>query len=120
MRAKQEIFLNELLSGASIKSAAHKCNVSERQASRWMASDELKQELSQRKERLSQEFDSGLLSASLEALETLRALLAENYPPSVRRMAASSLLESRLRWLDIVDFERRLSELEAKAWPANR
>lgn len=116
MKANQETFIRALLTGSSIKQAALESGISERQATRWLASDAIKAELLARQKQLADEFSSGLLSSSLDALNTLRELLDSKHAPNIRRMAASSLLEHRLRWIDAIDFENRLSALEARAY----
>lgn len=59
---------------------------------------------------------AGKLGATVaKAVETLESLLSSGTPPAVRMAAARSLIEFSLRTREAVSWEKRLSDLEARA-----
>lgn len=115
MKAKQEIFINGLLSGRNVKRSAQDACISERQAHRWLSEPEIKQELSRRQSRISEEIHAGLLAGAQESVSLLCGFVRDDYlNDELRRQAARDLLNAYFKHTDIIDFERRLSALEAK------
>jgi hypothetical protein len=96
---KQDAFLGALLAEPTIYGAAQKVGINEATAYRWLKDPAIAQ--AQR--------------TASEAIETLRAVMADEEAPASARVAASkTLLEFAIKVGTVEDLETRIAALEAK------
>jgi len=108
-------FLNCLLTGESVALAAKSAGVPERTAYRWLDEKGFSSVYETARKRLLETAWRKLESTALRAVDGLSDVL--DYPEkrgaNVKRLAALSLLELLLKIRDHVEFEARLTALEA-------
>lgn len=116
MTAKKKRALAALLSAPTKRAAAALAGVDYSTLRRWLTQDEAfrrayQDELAALLEGASEQVRHGML----DAITTLRRIVAdEEAPESTRVAAARVLVDSGLRLIETVDFEKRLSALEAR------
>lgn len=112
LTSKQEAFLAALLSAPTHAEAAKVARVSEATARRWLTLPHVRAAwLDMRR----QVVDQALLTvqtATTEAVATLRACLAPDMPPGVRVRAATAILETAVRAIELNDLDARIEQLE--------
>jgi hypothetical protein len=118
--SRQRSVLTHLLNGEPVNRAAKLARVSERQVYRWLKLDpEFKSTIRQAQGVMLDGVGLQLVTLASDAVEVLARLLSN--PPSrsdapgagVQLRAAVAVLDACLRWREVVDFEDRLSALEA-------
>ena len=111
---KKTLVIGYLLLGETIASAAKKANVSDRQVFRWME-DETFTTLLHKEERKVMDACSwrlvGEVKASVDALVNVRDFPSQAGAGN-KRLAAVALLETTLKYKDVLTFEERLTRLE--------
>jgi transposase len=108
--------LHALAAGATIAKAAAHANVSECTVYRRLADADFCKRLEALQAEMVQRNADLLLTASLQACQTLVDLLAPTVPISVRRAAARDILDPSLSLRQNVEMEKRLAVVEARAW----
>ncbi len=101
-----------LAAGASVASAARKTGCSARTLFRRMEDEAFRRQVARARGRIVSRATSMLAQTSIRAVATLRKLL-DNENPSVKRMAARSVLESLARLAGQGEMEERVAELES-------
>ena len=101
-----------LASGASVAAAARKTGCSVRTVFRRLDDDGFRRRVARARGRIVSRATSMLAETSIRAVATLRKLL-DNENPSVKRMAARSVLEALARLSGQGDMEERVAELES-------
>jgi len=101
-----------LAAGASVAAAARKMGCSARTVFRRLEDEAFRRQVAAARGRIVSRATSMLAQTSIRAVATLRKLL-ENENPSVKRMAARSVLDALARLSGQGDIEERVAELEA-------
>lgn|SRR5262249_5968221 len=115
LTAKQTAAIAALLSEPSVKRAAARCQISERQLHRWICQVGFAARLKEARGRIIEVTLSNLQSASSKAVETLNEIMCDpDAGPTARVSAARTILEMTLRANDSLVMSERLAALEAK------
>ena len=115
---KKRKFIAALLTETNVRNASKAASISERSAWRWLASDEgVKAELVKRQDALLRMAVVGLAADMSTARETLRTLMtdwvvASIRGSSVRCRAAIAVLDSGMRFLELLSVTERIGALE--------
>lgn len=117
LTARQQKTLEYLLAGSTIKAAADKASVSERQVYRWLDQDAFQQALKNAQNTRLDQVNNRLLILAVKALDTLADVLSDPAMPgqAVASITADRILSQALKWRDLADVEERLTALEQKA-----
>lgn len=108
-----EMAINALLSCPRIEDAARQCGISRTTLWRLSQNPDFQFRLREARSHLSEEIVTSLSANSLEAVNTLRAvMLNKRATPSVRANAASRLIELSIRAKQQLDVEQRLIAVE--------
>lgn len=113
LTAKQEAFLAALLVAPTVTEAARVANVAESTARRWLAQPLIHRAWLDRRREVVDQAMTGVQLATRAAVATLLDCLKPKYPAAVRVRAATSLLDTALRSVEIGDLAARIEELEA-------
>ena len=112
LTAKQEAFLATLLTMPTLTEAARAVRISDATARRWLTLPSVQAAwLDMRR----QVVDQALLTvqtATMEAVATLRDCLADKMPPGVRIRAATAILDTAIRAIEINELAVRIKQLE--------
>ena len=113
--AKRAIAITELLNPANRTHAdvAAKVGIAERQLYRWMENADFQAELAAARKALLERTLDRLAGANAYAVDALLSVLSTHNPPGLRRLAANDILNHHAKMVDLVDLERRLSDMEA-------
>ncbi len=115
LTAKQETAITALLTEPSQEKAAKKAGVSRSSLLRWLADESFRQAYETARSESVQRILQSLQSASLEAIETLRAVMKDKLAGAPARVAAARcVLDNMLRSREALDIEERLRNLETK------
>lgn len=110
--SKQEAFLAALLTAPTLAEAAKAAKIGESTARRWLTLPTVQSAwLDMRR----QVVDQALLTvqnATAEAVATLRGCLADDMPPGVRVRAATAILDTAIRTVEISDLAARIEQIE--------
>lgn len=118
MNRQRELALAALLTEPTIAKAAEKANVSESTLLRWLNDSAFQAEYAQLRRRAVENAIGRLQGAAGVAVETLVTVARDEaaaFPANVRITAARSILEYSFKGAELLDFEKRLAELEAVA-----
>ena len=111
LSARQIGFITALLGEPSIAAAGRACNVPKSTAARWLAEADFKKALDAARAEV---FKDGLAiikaAARAAALELVALLKARD--PSVRRLAADSILRAAFKGHEALELESRVEALE--------
>ena len=111
---KQHAYVEALASGKGLEAAAVAAGISDRTGRLWRALPSVQAALrAARSERLA---DATSVSVAMmgDALETLRAVMQDTEAPySARVAAARCVLESGVKFTEVLDLAARVAELEA-------
>jgi DNA-binding MurR/RpiR family transcriptional regulator len=112
---KQEVAIAALLTCPTLAEAAQRAGISEPTLGRWLRRDDFQTAYRQaRREAVSQAI-AHLQRVSGEAVETLRAIMADGKAPaSARVTAARAVLEVAIKAVELEDLEARIADLEAR------
>lgn len=113
LTAKQWRAITALIATPTVQAAAAAANVTERTLYRWQQSAAFRSAFRVEARRVHGESTSGLLAASRDAVDTLRAALTSE-SPSVRIRAARSILELASKAAED-DTAERIDRLELAA-----
>lgn len=115
VRGKQASAIIELLNPANRNYAdvAAKCGIAERQLYRWLEDDDFRAELAAARKALLERTLDRLAGANVYAVDALLSVLDRSNPAGLRRLAANDILNHHAKLVDLVDLERRLSDMEA-------
>jgi hypothetical protein len=104
-----------LAAGATYDAAAAQAGVSERTVRRRMDEPEFRQQVDAARADLVTQTTARLVSASVEAVATLEALLGPETPPAQRLGAAKAVIELATRLREQEDLASRITALEEGA-----
>lgn len=111
---KQSRALEALLGAPTVRSAASMASVSEATLYRWLAEPTFAQAYRDARRKSFEQSTAALQSAAIEAVETLRQVMAgADTPASARVAAARAVLEHSHRAMELEDLSVRLKALEA-------
>jgi hypothetical protein len=113
---KQERVALLIAAGRSIKAAAAEAKCGERTAHAWLDDPRYRSLISELRHRMLDEAVGTLAEATNAAVSTLRDLLDDDHG-NVRLRAALGIIDAVVRLRDHVEFERRLTALEAQNEP---
>jgi transposase-like protein len=100
--------------GSSVVAAARKAGVGTRTAFRWLREDAFKDRVEELRDMLTSATIDAMVSAGVEAAETLRKLMRSENDPAVRLGAARTLLSSLLSYRQHAEFNARIAKLESE------
>ena len=112
LTAKQEAFLAALLTAPTIGEAARAAKIADATARRWLAQPTVRAAWLEMRRQVVDQALMGVQAATAEAVATLRACLADDMPPSVRVRAATAILDTAVRAVEINDLAERIEQLE--------
>jgi len=113
---RQRCFIGALLAAKTVRQSAELAGVCERTAYRWLRSEVVRAELSQRQDAALQQATGQLVEAMAEAIAVLREIMADGGAQSSARVAAArAVLEASLRCAELLDLARRVAALEETA-----
>ena len=113
LTAKQSRAVAALLSESTIKAAAEKVSVSERQLYRWLADGTFRAELQRAQDEALDLAVTRLAGGTGAALDTLRAIMANPFSKDAARVRAAAVwLAVTLRWREVRDLAERVEALE--------
>ena len=112
LTAKQERFLAALLVSPTVADAAKAANVADSTARRWLAQPDIHRAWLDRRREVVDQAMTGVQLATRAAVATLLDCLKEKYPAGVRVRAATALLDTAIRAVEIGDLAARIEELE--------
>lgn len=110
-RKGEDAFLVALAAGATVRDAATKAQISERQAYRRVQEPGFRRQVSKLRAELIDSAAGKLADGASEAAGCLRSLLLTE-APSVRLGAARALLEMAFRSRELLEYEERLQKVE--------
>lgn len=115
VRGKQASAIIELLNPVNRNYAdvAAKCGVTERQLYRWLEDADFQAELAAARKTLLERTLDRLAGANAYAVDALLSVMSAQNPAGLRRLAANDILNHTTKLVDLVDYERRLSDMEA-------
>jgi hypothetical protein len=114
LNAKQVLALDALMKTPSIEEAALVSKVGTRTLYRWLKEPVFKSAFLESRRELMGVTIAKVQQATGEAIQTLKAVMADSAEPaSARVTAARTVLELALRGLETLDLEARISALEA-------
>ena len=118
VRGKQASAIIELLNPVNRNYAdvAAKCGVTERQLYRWLEDADFQAELAAARKTLLERTLGRLAGANAYAVDALLSVMSAQNPAGLRRLAANDILNHTTKLVDLVDYERRLSEMEAELY----
>lgn len=110
---RQAIFVAALLEGKAVATAAREAKISDRQASRYMASPVVRAELRRRQNETLAQVTRKLIANMGDAVGALAGIAkSASAPESARVSAAGKLLDSGLRFTETADLAQRVADLE--------
>jgi hypothetical protein len=114
-RKSDEALILALTCGATVETAAHKAGLSRRTAFRRLADPEFLKRLNEARAEMAQRSSAMLTAAGLESIKTLVTLQQNpSVPATVRRAAATSVIELSLKFRHALEWENRLAILERR------
>ena len=109
---KNETFIEALLAGHTIQTAAKAAGIGERTAQRWHKQPHIVAAYKAAQKRLFEQALTGLMLKAEKAIETLDGAMTDAETYSVRVRAAQILLENAIAIYRSDELEARLTELE--------
>lgn len=111
---KQHKAIAALLSEPTISAAADKLGVNERQIYRWLEDADFATAYRKARQEAVSQAIARLQQVSSHAVTVLVSLMADKRtPPSTRLAAASKILDSAIKAVELDDLQARLEALEA-------
>jgi len=111
----QRRFLNALLVSRSVREAAGQAAIGERTAHRWLREPAFQAELQRLQDETLQQAVRVAVQMLTDALQTLAGVMNDqSVTPAVRVSAAKAILESGIRFTEVVTLAERIAELEAR------
>jgi len=112
---KQQRFIRALVTSKSVREAAGIARISERTGWRWLQDEHVKAEAARLQDAALGEATRAAVGRMVSALDTLSDIMANNgHPASARVSAARAILESGLRFTELVTLAERVRALEQK------
>ena len=109
---KQVKAVGFLLTCRTMGEAAEKSGISERTLFAWMKQDAFREALRERENQTLDNATRRLIQGQDAALDALSSLISKGRNESVRRAAAVDWLNIALKFRDLNDIDKRLTELE--------
>jgi hypothetical protein len=113
--AVDELLAAAIACGVRVEQAAEKAGISESTARRRMKDDVFRQRVAELRREMIDRSLGQASEAMLDAVIELRLLCRKGKSEAIRLSAANSLLDRGIALRQHVDYEERLSALEAKA-----
>lgn len=112
--SKQTKAITALLAEKTIGEAAKQTGIGERTLSRWLTGDEcFRVALRQAQDQAIDRAVTRLAGAAANAVNVLDTIVNDdNEKSSIRVAAAKAILDNTLKWSELHDLARRISELE--------
>ena len=114
-KSPTETFLNALVCGASIDTAARKAGMSRRTAYRRLNDPRFMKRLQAARAEVAKRTSALLSAGSLEATKALMELISASSPPATRLGAARAIIELAAKLRESVEIEERLQALEERS-----
>ena len=111
---KQRAFVRALLTERDTRAAAAACGIAERTAYRWIKRDDVQRALLSAEGEMLSTVTRSLLQLASEAVNTLQEAMGGAEKASTKVRAANIVLSRLLQLRELVELERRVSELEEK------
>ncbi len=115
LTAKQERFLAALLVAPTVAEAAKVAGVADSTARHWLTQPHIRRAWLDRRREVVDQAMTGIQLATRAALATLLDCLKPKYPAGVRVRAATAILETAIRTVEIGDLAARIEELEGRS-----
>lgn len=112
LRAKDELLAAALARGSTVRAAAKAAGYSERHGHRRAADPDVVARAAEMRSEFVGRTVDGLRAAGVDAVETLRCLLADGTPAAVRLSAAKAIVELGAKLRETEEIEARLTYLE--------
>ena len=106
--------MNALLTEKTVRAASKKCELSEQTIYRYLLEDEFRQALQAEQVAIYTAATNRLTAGIDQALDVLEYLMKNAKSEAVRRAAADSWLDRTLKLKETIEYEKRISDLEAK------
>lgn len=114
LSVKQELAINELLKGNSIVDSAKNVNVSEATLNRWLARDEFKNVLDERKKLIVENCIDSVNLMGNKAIKVINDILDNNNASdNVRLNASKSVLDMILKFNEQRNIIDKMKEIES-------
>jgi hypothetical protein len=107
-----ETAIAALLSEPTVELAAVKASISHSTLKNWLRRPDFQRSYRQARQAVLERTVGRLLVITVDAVETLKALLSCDHP-ATRARAALGILEQATRGVELLDMESRLAALEA-------
>jgi len=112
---KQKRFIQALLTSRTVHDAAKLAQVGTRTADRWIADPAVKLALAEAQSAALGAVTRQLVDAMTDAIATLEGIhLDGDNPATARVSAARAILDSGLKYAELVDLAERVTELEKR------
>jgi hypothetical protein len=110
---KQDLLICALLTEPTVEQAAKKTGIGVTTAFRWLQDPEFQEQYREARRMAVSQAISQLQQASSEAVQTLKAVMAdEEAPPASRVSAAKTVLEMSFKAVELEDLAQRIEKLE--------
>jgi hypothetical protein len=113
-KRNEDGLLLALANGSSVPAAAKQCGLSDRSVYRRLRDPEFQQRLNAVRADLVKRAAGSLSAAGQKAVSTLLDLMKPAVSPAVRLGAAKAVLEIGVKLREVVEWEGRMTEMEAK------
>lgn len=114
LTTKQKRMIAALLSSRNIGDACEAAGVGRSTLTRWLAEKAFTEALQEAEALAMGDAARTLIAGQSEALDTLRDLITNGSSDTVKRQAANDWLTHLFKYRELVDFGRRLAELETE------
>ena len=112
---RQRRFVRALLTAPNVRAAAGIAGISEATAWRWLRLDSVQAAASELQDTLLADATRHATGLLTEALDTLAGIMRDNgYSASARVGAARAILETGLRYSELIELARRVEVLEQR------
>lgn len=112
--AKQRRLIEALLAGQSVTAATRQLGINRATFYRWAKQDAFKTALADAEAELLANAMRRLLSMQSGALDALSDLVSDRRLPGARLAAAKAILDTALRFRNVIELESRLAGLEKR------
>jgi len=115
LTTKKRVFIAALSTCTTVRAAAKKAGIGERTAWRWLDDPDIKAAVNERQTEVLAQVTRVTVASMTEALDVLRGIMLDvNNPPTPRVTAARAILETGLRFKELVELAERIARLEAR------
>jgi len=115
MTPKQRRFVSAMLTSRTVAQAADLAQISRKTGERWLSDANVKAALTEAQSVALGGVTRQLVDAMSGAIGTLEAIHTDTAAPATARVsAARAILDSGLKYAELVDLAQRVTELEAR------